>query len=56
MGLPTWLAPEGLLKIVGETPPMPQLYMRIFGATQIGLVFLYWLAYQDPIKNRDMIR
>lgn len=30
--------------------------MRIFGATQIGLVFLYWLAYQDPLKNRDMIK
>lgn len=55
-GLPTWLAPEGILRIFGEILPNPPLYMRIFGATQIGLVFLYWYAYQNPIKNRDMIR
>jgi uncharacterized protein YjeT (DUF2065 family) len=55
-GLPTWLAPEGILKIFGETLPIPPFYMRIFGATQIGLVFLYWLAYRNPVKNRDMIR
>ncbi len=55
-GLPTWLAPAGVLRIFGETLPNPPLYMRVFGATQIGLVFLYWFAYQDPIKNRDMIR
>jgi uncharacterized protein YjeT (DUF2065 family) len=55
-GLPTWLAPEGILKLFGETLPSPPFYMRIFGATQIGLVFLYWLAYQNPVKNRDMVR
>lgn len=55
-GLPTWIAPEGVLKLFGETLPNPPFYMRIFGATQIGLVFLYWLAYQNPVKNRDMIR
>jgi hypothetical protein len=55
-GLPTWIAPEGVLKLFGETLPNPPFYMRIFGATQIGLVFLYWLAYQNPIRNRDMIR
>ncbi len=55
-GLPTWLAPEGVLRIFGETLPNPPLYMRVFGATQIGLVFLYWFAYQNPVKNRDMIR
>jgi uncharacterized protein YjeT (DUF2065 family) len=55
-GLPTWLAPQGILKLFGETLPTPPFYMRIFGATQIGLVFLYWLAYRNPEKNRDMIR
>ena len=55
-GLPTWLAPEGVLKLFGEILPSPPFYMRIFGATQMGLVFLYWLAYQNPVKNRDMIR
>jgi len=55
-GLPTWLAPGSILKMLGESIPTPPFYMRIFGATQIGLVFLYWLAYQNPVKNRDMIR
>lgn len=55
-GLPTWLGPAAFLKMLGETIPDPPFYMRIFGATQMGLVFLYWLAYQNPVKNRDMIR
>ena len=55
-GLPTWLGTTSFLKMLGETIPDPPFYMRIFGATQIGLVFLYWLAYQNPIRNRDMIR
>lgn len=55
-GLPTLLGPESFLKMLGEQIPNPPFYMRIFGATQIGLVFLYWLAYQDPLKNRDMIK
>jgi hypothetical protein len=55
-GLPTWIGPEAVLKLFGETLPDPPFYMRIFGATQIGLVFLYWLAWQNPVKNRDIIR
>ena len=55
-GLPTWIGPASFLKMLGETIPDPPFYMRIFGATQMGLVFLYWLAYQNPVKNRDMIR
>lgn len=55
-GLPTLLGPESFLQMLGEQIPDPPFYMRIFGATQIGLVFLYWLAYQNPVKNRDMIR
>ena len=55
-GLPTWLGTESFLKILGETIPDPPFYMRIFGATQIGLIFLYWFAYQNPVKNRDMVR
>jgi hypothetical protein len=54
-GLPTWIAPEPVLKLFGEALPNPPFYMRIFGATQIGLVFLYWLAWRNPLKNRDII-
>jgi len=55
-GLPTWIAPESVLKLFGEVLPNPPFYMRIFGATQMGLLFLYWLAFRNPVKNRDMIR
>jgi hypothetical protein len=55
-GLPTWLGTTSFLQMLGETIPDPPFYMRIFGATQIGLVFLYWFAYQNPVKNRDMVR
>jgi hypothetical protein len=55
-GLPTWIAPEPVLALFGESLPKPPFYMRIFGATQMGLLFLYWLAYQNPVRNRDMIR
>lgn len=55
-GLPTWLGTPSFLEMLGETIPDPPFYMRIFGATQIGLVFLYWLAYKNPVRNRDMVR
>jgi uncharacterized protein YjeT (DUF2065 family) len=55
-GLPTLLAPESVLRMLGESLPNPPFYMRIFGAVQIGLVFLYWFAYQNPVRNRDIIR
>ena len=55
-GLPTWLGTTAFLKMLGETIPNPPFYMRIFGSTQMGLVFLYWFAYQNPVKNRDMVR
>lgn len=55
-GLPTLLGPESFLRLLGEQIPAPPFYMRIFGATQIGLAFLYWFAYKNPVKNRDIIR
>ena len=54
--LPTWLAPESILKLFGESMPDNPFYMRIFGGVQMGLVFLYWFAYQKPAHNRDIIR
>lgn len=55
-GLPTWLGTESFLEMLGETIPDPPFYLRIFGATQIGLIFLYWFAYKNPVQNRDIIR
>ena len=55
-GLPSLLAPAPILKLFGVTMPEDPFFLRIFGAVQCGLVFLYWFAYQDPVKNRDIIR
>jgi hypothetical protein len=55
-GLPSLLAPASVLKLFGVDMPADPFFLRIFGAVQCGLVYLYWLAYQDPIKNRDIIR
>lgn len=55
-GLPTWIAPEPILNIFGTSMPEDPFFMRIFGGVQIGLVFLYWFAYQNPVKNRDIIK
>lgn len=55
-GLPTLLGPESFLRMLGEQIPEPPFYMRIFGATQLGLVILYWFAYRNPVRNRDIIR
>jgi hypothetical protein len=55
-GLPSLLAPEPVLKLFGVEMPEDPFFMRIFGAVQCGLIFLYWFAYQNPVKNRDIIR
>ena len=55
-GLPSLLAPAPILKLFGVTMPDDPFFMRIFGGVQCGLVFLYWFAYQNPVKNRDIIR
>lgn len=55
-GLPSLLAPAPVLKLFGVDMPADPFFLRIFGAVQCGLVFLYWFAYQNPVKNRDIIR
>lgn len=54
--LPSWLAPESVLNIFGVAMPEDPFFMRIFGGVQFGLIFLYWFAYQNPVRNRDIIR
>lgn len=55
-GLPSLLAPEPVLKLFGVAMPADPFFMRMFGGVMMGLVFLYWFAYKDPVKNRDIIR
>jgi len=55
-GLPSWIAPASMLKLFGVEMPADPFYMRTFGGVMMGLVFLYWFAYRNPVKNRDIIR
>ena len=55
-GLPSLLAPASVLKLFGVALPEDPFFMRMFGGVMMGLVFLYWFAYQNPVKNRDIIR
>ena len=55
-GLPSWIAPASVLSLFGVEMPADPFYMRIFGGVMMGLIFLYWLAYRNPVPNRDIIR
>ena len=55
-GLPLWIAPKTFLNALGITVPGDLFYMRIFGATELALAYLYWLAYQNLAMNRDIVR
>jgi hypothetical protein len=55
-GLPSWIAPASVLSLFGVEMPADPFYLRIFGGVMMGLVFLYWLAYRNPVPNRDIIR
>lgn len=55
-GLPSWIAPAGLLKLFGVEMPADPFFLRMFGGVMMGLVYLYWLAYRNPVRNRDIIR
>jgi hypothetical protein len=55
-GLPVWLAPASVLNFFSIEMPVDPLFMRMFGAAMVGLGVLYWLALQNPVKNRDIIR
>lgn len=55
-GLPSWIAPGGLLKLFGVEMPADPFFLRMFGGVMMGLVYLYWLAYRNPVRNRDIIR
>ena len=42
--LPSWIAPASVLKVFGVDMPPDPFFMRMFGATQVGLAVLFWLA------------
>ncbi len=54
--LPTWIFPEPVLNFFGIELPEDPIILRLLGSLQIGLVLLYWFAYRNPVRNRDVIR
>ena len=55
-GFPLWIAPASVLSFFSIEIPADPLFMRMLGATMIGLGCLYWFALHSPVKNRDIIR
>lgn len=54
-GVPSLLGPASVLEIFGVTLPADPIFVRMFGAIMIALALLYYFAYRDPIRNRDII-
>ena len=54
-GLPSLFGPASVLKIFGVTLPADPFFVRELGAITIALALLYFFAYRDPVRNRDII-
>jgi len=55
-GLPSLLGNAWMLNMFGVTMPADPFFLRIFGAVQTAMALLYWFAYVDPVRNRDIIK
>jgi hypothetical protein len=55
-GIPSLFATEWSLKPFSVAMPEDPFFIRIFGAVQIALALLYWFAYKNPQRNRDIYR
>ena len=54
-GLPALTGPSGFLGLFGVRMPEDPFFLRMFGAVVTALALLYWFAYRDPLRNRDII-
>ena len=55
-GLPALTGPAGFLALFGVKFPDDPFFLRMFGAVVTALGLLYWFAYRDPQRNRDVIK
>ncbi|UCH60489.1 MAG: hypothetical protein JSV61_03165 [Anaerolineales bacterium] len=55
-GLPALTGPASLLRLFGVSLPEDPFFLRTFGAVSVGLTLLYWYAYREPIRNRDIVK
>jgi hypothetical protein len=55
-GLPGLIGPAWMLATFGIQMPADPFYLRMFGAVITGVALLYWFAYRDPLRNRDILR
>jgi hypothetical protein len=54
-GLPALTGPAVFLGMFGVRMPEDPFFLRMFGAVVTALALLYWFAYRDPLRNRDII-
>ncbi len=54
-GLPALFGPAYLLKIFGVILPTDPIFVRMFGAVITAEALLYYFAYRDPTRNREII-
>ena len=55
-GFPSLLGTAWILKMFGVTMPADPFFLRVFGAVATAMALLYWFAYVDPVRNRDIVR
>ena len=55
-GLPALTGPASFLKLFGVTMPEDPFFLRMFGAVITAIALLYWFAYRDPKRNRDILK
>ena len=55
-GLPALTGPASFLKLFGVTMPEDPFFLRMFGAVVTAVALLYWFAYRDPKRNRDILK
>ena len=55
-GLPALTGPASFLNLFGVTIPEDPFFLRVFGAGVVAQGVLYFFGYQDPLRNRDIVR
>lgn len=54
-GLPALVGTASMLSMFGVTLPEDPFFVRMFGAVVTALALLYYFAYRNPVRNRDII-
>ena len=55
-GLPALLAPAPVFNLLGMKMPADPTYLRLLGAAVTAIGVAYWFAFQNPIRNVDIVK